>query len=156
VEVQWTVAGGWELLRGGRFYFTPLTGGLFIIHSRYYSLPVAKEYLALGGGPPEFTPGSTRLALLGKSPEGVRSFAYGPITLYGRTFQISSARPTLCNLFPALQDGMVLPRPRHYNACRLDIVPVWAISVSLAATQEVEVSFFSWGYLDVSVHPVPH
>ena len=31
---------------------------------------------------------------------------------------------------------------------------VWALSVSLAATQEVEVSFLSWGYLDVSVHPV--
>ncbi len=33
-------------------------------------------------------------------------------------------------------------------------MPVWAISFSLAATQEVEVSFLSWGYLDVSVHPV--
>ena len=31
---------------------------------------------------------------------------------------------------------------------------VWAGSRSLAATEEVEVSFFSWGYLDVSVHPV--
>ena len=31
---------------------------------------------------------------------------------------------------------------------------LWALSVSLAATQEVEVSFLSWGYLDVSVHPV--
>lgn len=33
---------------------------------------------------------------------------------------------------------------------------VWAISVSLAATQEIEVSFFSCGYLDVSVHRVCH
>jgi hypothetical protein len=32
--------------------------------------------------------------------------------------------------------------------------PVWAGSRSLAATREVEVSFLSWGYLDVSVHPV--
>ena len=31
---------------------------------------------------------------------------------------------------------------------------VWATSRSLAATEEVEVSFLSWGYLDVSVHPV--
>ena len=29
--------------------------------------------------------------------------------------------------------------------------PVWADSRSLAATEEVEISFFSWGYLDVSV-----
>ena len=51
---------------GFRYYFTPLAGVLFTIHSRYYSLPDAKEYLALGGGPPRFTPGSTGLALLGK------------------------------------------------------------------------------------------
>ena len=33
--------------------------------------------------------------------------------------------------------------------------PVWALSISLAATLEIEVSFFSSGYLDVSVPPVP-
>ena len=32
---------------------------------------------------------------------------------------------------------------------------VWALSRSLAATQEIEFSFFSSGYLDVSVHRVP-
>ena len=32
---------------------------------------------------------------------------------------------------------------------------VWALSLSLAATQEIEFSFFSSGYLDVSVHRVP-
>ena len=33
--------------------------------------------------------------------------------------------------------------------------PVWALSISLAATLEIEFSFFSSGYLDVSVHRVP-
>ncbi len=33
---------------------------------------------------------------------------------------------------------------------------VWAISVSLAATREIDFSFFSSGYLDVSVHRVGH
>ena len=33
--------------------------------------------------------------------------------------------------------------------------PVWAPSRSLAATWEIDVSFFSSGYLDVSVHRVP-
>ncbi len=33
--------------------------------------------------------------------------------------------------------------------------PVWALSVSLAATSEITVVFFSSGYLDVSVHRVP-
>ncbi len=32
---------------------------------------------------------------------------------------------------------------------------VWAGPRSLAATRGVDVSFFSWGYLDVSVVPVP-
>ena len=34
-------------------------------------------------------------------------------------------------------------------------ISVWALSISLAATLEIEVSFFSSGYLDVSVHRVP-
>ena len=33
--------------------------------------------------------------------------------------------------------------------------PVWAPSISLAATLEITVVFFSSGYLDVSVHRVP-
>ena len=32
---------------------------------------------------------------------------------------------------------------------------VWALSLSLAATQEIDVSFSSFGYLDVSVPRVP-
>ena len=32
---------------------------------------------------------------------------------------------------------------------------VWALSLSLAATYKIEFSFFSSGYLDVSVHRVP-
>ena len=33
--------------------------------------------------------------------------------------------------------------------------PVWALSISLAATLEITFVFFSSGYLDVSVHRVP-
>ena len=32
---------------------------------------------------------------------------------------------------------------------------VWPVSPSLAATKEIDVSFFSYGYLDVSVPRVP-
>ena len=40
--------------------------------------------------------------------------------------------------------------PRHARTS------VWAYSISLAATLEIDVSFSSSGYLDVSVHRVPH
>ena len=46
-----------------------------------------KTYLALGGGPPSFTPGFTWLALLGSESGGMSSFAYGAVTLSGRPFQ---------------------------------------------------------------------
>ena len=39
--------------------------------------------------------------------------------------------------------------PRHARTS------VWALSISLAATLEITVVFFSSGYLDVSVHRVP-
>ena len=41
------------------------------------------------------------------------------------------------------------PLPRHARTT------VWAPSLSLAATQEIDVSFFSSPYLDVSVQAVP-
>ena len=55
-----------------------------------------------------------------------------------------------------------LPRPFSYqlqiNYAVLtpkDKSLVWALSLSLAATQEIDVSFSSSGYLDVSVPRVP-
>ena len=41
--------------------------------------------------------------------------------------------------------------PQPQRACSL----VWPLSLSLAATQEIDVSFSSYGYLDVSVPRVP-
>ena len=40
------------------------------------------------------------------------------------------------------------PQPRSASTS------VWPVPRSLAATQGIDVSFSSWGYLDVSVHPV--
>ena len=70
----------------------------------------------------------------------VRTFAYGAFTRCGRLFQNRSASP------PFLDDG---PLPRNAR------IPVWALSLSLAATKEIDVSFSSSGYLDVSVPRVP-
>ena len=49
----------------------------------------------------------------------------------------------------------LLPCERPYNPAE-KISTVWAVSRSLAATEEIDFSFFSCGYLDVSVHRVCH
>ena len=67
-------------------------------------------------------------------------FAYGAFTLSGWLSQNHSAN----------SHGS-LPRSEPRNAR----IPVWALSISLAATLEIDVSFSSSGYLDVSVHRVP-
>ena len=68
------------------------------------------------------------------------NFAYGLFTLSDQISQNCSAidSSTLCS-----------PQPRGARTT------VWALSISLAATLEIEFSFSSSGYLDVSVHRVP-
>ena len=68
------------------------------------------------------------------------SFAYGALTLSGWSSQDHSA-------------GFVQSRLQSEPRCAR--TPVWALSISLAATFEITVVFFSSGYLDVSVHRVP-
>ena len=68
------------------------------------------------------------------------SFAYGAFTLSGRLSQNLSAR---------FAESIIQSEP--HNAC----IAVWPLSLSLAATYEIDVSFSSSGYLDVSVHRVP-
>ena len=68
------------------------------------------------------------------------SFAYGAFTLSGRLSQSRSAR---------LPESGLRSEPRNAR------IPVWPLSISLAATLKIDVSFSSSGYLDVSVHRVP-
>ena len=93
----------------------------------------------MGGGPPDFPQGFTCPAVLWILPAFAR-FAYGSFTLSGRLSQYRSAHPfnTLCS-----------PLPRSARTA------VWALSLSLAATREIVVTFSSSGYLDVSVPRVP-
>ena len=49
---------------GVQVLFHSPPGVLFTFPSLYYALSVTKEYLALGGGPPDFPQGSTCLAVL--------------------------------------------------------------------------------------------
>ena len=43
---------------------------------------------------------------------------------------------------------------QSYNPINAETFVVWAIPISLAATQGITFVFFSSGYLDVSVHQV--
>ena len=67
-------------------------------------------------------------------------FAYGAFTLSGRLSQNLSAR---------IAESIMRSEPRNAR------ISVWPLSISLAATLEIDVSFSSSGYLDVSVHRVP-
>ena len=68
-------------------------------------------------------------------------FVYGTFTLFGPTSQKDSTR---------------LIRSRLQSEPPSARTQVWALPRSLAATCRIDVSFSSSGYLDVSVHRVPH
>ena len=70
----------------------------------------------------------------------ISSFVYGAFTLSGRS---SQDRSTI-NL-----ESRMLSEPRNAR------ISVWALSLSLAATHKIDVSFSSSPYLDVSVQEVP-
>ena len=67
-------------------------------------------------------------------------FAYGAVTLSRWSFQDHSA---------TIDKSITRSEPRSARTS------VWALPISLAATFGIEFSFFSSGYLDVSVHRVP-
>ena len=67
-------------------------------------------------------------------------FAYGAFTLSGWSSQDHSA---------TLGKSFMQSEPRCARTS------VWALPISLAATFGIDLSFFSSGYLDVSVHRVP-
>ena len=67
-------------------------------------------------------------------------FVYGAFTLSGRLSQNRSAK---------LVESIPRSEPQHARTL------VWALPRSLAATYGIDVSFFSSGYLDVSVPRVP-
>ena len=70
----------------------------------------------------------------------IANFVYGTFTLCGRNSQTSST---------ILDESIMRSEPR---SARTSVCP---LSISLAATLEIDFSFSSSGYLDVSVHRVP-
>ena len=126
---------------GFQVLFHSPPGVLFTFPSQYSALSVTKEYSALRGGPRSFPQGFSCPAVLWIRLGLLPLSAYGAFTLSGGPSQGPSAS------FPLPFYGAPYPgMPR---------MPVWAPSISLAATLEITVVFFSSGYLDVSVRRVP-
>ena len=116
-------------------------GVLFTVPSQYYSLSVTRSYLGLGDGPPAFTPDFSCPVLLRILVRASRNLNYGTFTLFCVPFQVSSSIPfTLCSSpYPSRISPAGLASSnfaRHYFRNRL-------------------FTFFSSGYLDVSVPRVP-
>ncbi len=57
-------------------------------------------------------------------------FAYGAITHYGRTFQ-------------TVRLSFINPMSGPHNPCAIEMVQVWAVPLSLAATDGITIVFFS-------------
>ena len=139
---------------GFRFYFTPLTGVLFIFQSPYWYAIGRKGILSLGGWTPQIHTGFHEAGTTWDKYREDRTFRLRDCHLLWFNFPIDSTRYDLCNSLATQHCGLVSPTTPSSQRMLAYMNSVWALSISLAATEEVEVSFLSWGYLDVSVHPV--
>ena len=125
--------------QGFRFSFTPLPGFFspFPHGTLLYRSPGSIQAC---GVVPASSAGVSRVPAYSGSRQACFPSAYGAFTLSGRPSQNLPARvPTLIR--------RSLPR----SAC----TPVWPSPLPLAATQGIDFSFLSSGYLDVSVRRVP-
>ena len=115
---------------GFRYYFTPLPGCFSPFPHGTGSLSVARECLALGGGPPRFTRDFTGPVLLGKSTERSVAFRLQGCYLLWRPFPWPSARCGLCNSLDPPARILVAPttptRQRHraITPCGFGLFPV--------------------------------
>ena len=123
---------------GFQVLFHSPPGVLFTFPSQYYALSVTKEYLALRGGPRAFPQGFTCLVVLW-------------ILLRSLAFRVRGFHP----LWLAFPKPFCYPLTHFCSPNPGSKLPVCPLSLSLAATQEIDVSFSSSGYLDVSVPRVP-
>ena len=121
-------------------HIPPLAGVLLTFHSRYWCAIGRRRVFSLTGWSPQIqsrfhVTGSTQVLLWCGN-----TFVYGAVTLCGRPFQI---------VLLACHNPML----ESYNPAR-ETPAVWATPLSLAATDGIDFSFSSSGYLDVSVHQV--
>ncbi len=121
----------------GLFHSAPAV--LFTFPSRYW-FTIAHSFIFSLGGWSRLLPTRFLVSRRTQDPIRLRSdFDYRAFTFFGRAFD------------PVLLSSLL---PYHGPSTPV-LGPVWAFSLSLAATQGITVVFFSSGYLDVSVRRVP-
>jgi hypothetical protein len=116
-----------RLIVGTRFQvlFHSAPAVLFTFPSRYSSLSVAREYLALGGGPPRFPRGFSCPAVLGVKRQSRVRFEYGALTLYRRPSHTVPLRTSFSYSVMGLQPHLRLPRyPENATPARSLALPV--------------------------------
>src|SRR5436305_15255136 len=131
---------------GFRYYFTPLQGYFSPFPHGTSPLSVTKEYLALEGGPPRFSPRFTGADLLRNTCGRPCDFVYGTIALCGawfHTLRLSHDFVTSAELATVRIRCPTTPDVQRVAAYTRQ---VWAIPLSLATTQGVSVDFLSSGY----------
>jgi hypothetical protein len=114
-------------------------GVLFTFPSRYSPLSVTDSYLALEDGPPRFRQGFSCPALLGCPTNSLLGF------------RLRDSHPLRSAVPGAFDYPFKCLAVRSRNPAGASAPTVWALPLSLAATQGISVDFSSSGYLDVSV-----
>eukprot|EP00828_Plagiopyla_frontata_P020119 TRINITY_DN256_c0_g1_i9.p1 TRINITY_DN256_c0_g1~~TRINITY_DN256_c0_g1_i9.p1 ORF type:complete len:240 (-),score=-37.98 TRINITY_DN256_c0_g1_i9:174-893(-) len=140
---------------GFRYYFTPLTGVLFTFPSRYWFTIGHWHVFSLGRWSSRIPTGfhvSRRTWVPHQEDNYISLTGLSPSTTgLSRHFQLYNYFLTSREKYGFLKCGPTTPhwqRPYAYTNM------VWADPRSLAATWRIAIAFFSWGQLDVSVHPV--
>ena len=126
-----TVSGSFSLPYSG--FFSPFPHGT-------RSLSVSQEYLALPDGSGGFRQDFTCPALL-------------RILMDHKCISCTGLSPSMAKISKLFHYTFIL-RVQSYNPDSAETKPVWAISISLAATPEITIVFSSYAYLDVSVQRV--
>src|SRR5215204_1444122 len=130
-----------------RCYFTPLPGCFSPFPHGTSSLSVAKEYLALRGGPRGFRPGFPCPAVLRYLSSEAMRFRLRDHYPLRCEFPFTSTNAQLCNSPTRRQTDQDRPyNTRVTTAAACHVTLVWAVPFSLATTQGIEVSFLSSGY----------
>ena len=124
---------------GFQVLFTPLPGFFSPFLHSTASLSVIRLYLGLGGGPPGFPASSSCSPVLWILSPACRFHLrdYHPLWFGFPTNSVSNLQWIIQSATPTVL-----------------LQSVWPLSLSLAATKEIDVSFSSSAYLDVSVQRV--